>query len=116
MHLDSIDDMFVEEDVLVVSSVGGSSSGGRGTFHLAPAKIDERVESILEKENLNRDDMEKSWKEDIRELQDESFVRIESVSARWWSELGLGLGLGLLGLGFKCESALVPFHSRQCTI
>ena len=77
---DLSDDMFVQEDVIVVSAVGGSSGAGGGQFHLAPGKIDERVHSILEKENLNRDSMERSWKKGIRELQDEAFLRTNNVS------------------------------------
>lgn len=76
-------DLFVEEDVIIVSSVGGSSGGaGGGQFHLAPGKIDERVHSILEEKNLNRDSMESSWKEDIRELQNEAFIRTDNLEER----------------------------------
>lgn len=53
-------------------------SGG-AQFHLAPGKIDERVRSILEEENLNRVAMENSWKEDIREVQDEASRRTDNV-------------------------------------
>ena len=109
MHLESIGDMFVEEDVLVVSSVGGSSRSGGGTFHLAPGKIDDRVESILEKENLNRNDMEKSWKEDIRELQDEAFVRVENVSVRVRFRIRVRIRI-------QVRKRISAFHRRQCTI
>ena len=75
--------MFVDEDVITVSAVGGGSVGrsGGGQFHLAPGKIDERVRSILEQENLDRVDMEKSWKQDVREVQEEANRRTDSVSA-----------------------------------
>jgi hypothetical protein len=75
-------ELFVDEDVIRVSAVGGApgGSGGGGQFHLAPGKIDERVRSILEQENLNRDDMESSWKEDVREVQEDANRRTDSVS------------------------------------
>ena len=74
--------MFAEEDILTVSSVGGASggSGSGGQFYLAPGKIDERVRSILEQENLDRVDMENSWKKDVSEAQEEVERRTDSVS------------------------------------
>ena len=77
-------DLFVDEDVITVSAVGGASGGksGGGSFHLAPGKIDERVRSILEEENLDRVDMEKTWKEDVREIQEEASRRTDSLEER----------------------------------
>lgn len=75
-------ELFVDEDVITVSAVGGApaGSGGAGQFHLAPGKIDERVHSILEKEKLSRADMENCWKEDVRAVQEEANRRTDSVS------------------------------------
>lgn len=75
-------ELFVDEDVITVSAVGGApaESGGAGKFHLVPGKIDERVRSILEEENLSRVDMENCWKEDVREIQEEASRRTDSVS------------------------------------
>jgi hypothetical protein len=75
-------ELFVDEDVITVSAVGGASGGssGGGQFHLAPGKIDERVHSILKQEKLDRVEMENSWKEDVREVQEEASRRTDSVS------------------------------------
>ena len=75
-------ELFVDEDVITVSAVGGApgGKGSGGQFHLAPGKIDERVRSILEEEKLDRVVMEKAWKEDVREVQEEASRRTDSVS------------------------------------
>ncbi|XP_028398947.1 uncharacterized protein LOC114522461 isoform X2 [Dendronephthya gigantea] len=77
-------DMFANEDVITVSSVGGASGspGSGGQFHLAPGKIDERVHSILEKEKLDRADMENCWKNDISKAQEEVERRTDSLEER----------------------------------
>ena len=68
------EDQFVKEEVLVV--YGKSSST---VFHLAPGKIDERVHSVLENENLNYDKMEKAWKGQINDLENEMSQRTIKV-------------------------------------
>ena len=77
-------DLFADEDIITVSAAGGSSGGlgSGGQFHLAPGKIDERVHNILEQENLDRGDMEKCWKKDVSEAQEEVERRTESVSEK----------------------------------
>ena len=77
-------ELFVDEDIITVSAVGGATGGkgGGGQFHLAPGKIDDRVRSILEQENLDRVDMEKTWKEDVREVQEEATRRTDSLEER----------------------------------
>ena len=90
--------MFVDEDVITLSAVGGAppGSGGVGQFHLAPRKIDERVRSILEEENLNRIDMENCWKEDVREIQEEANRRTDSVSNNFGILIKCAMPLGTL--------------------
>ena len=80
-------ELFAEENVLTVSAVGGASgsSSSGGQFYLAPGKIDERVRSILEEENLDRVDMENSWKKDVSEAQEEVERRTDNVSV-WFFE------------------------------
>ena len=82
MFVSSSGDLFVDEDFITVSAIGGAPGGpsGGGQLHIAPGKIDERVRSILEEEDLNRVDMEKSWKEDVHEVQEEANRRTDSVS------------------------------------
>lgn len=68
--------MFVGEDVISVSGTGGT----KGNFVIAPGKIDERIQKILEEEKLDRSDMENAWKEDIREVQEETISKTDEVS------------------------------------
>ncbi|XP_046864470.1 uncharacterized protein LOC124458519 isoform X3 [Xenia sp. Carnegie-2017] len=73
-----IDDLFVGEDVISVSGTGGT----KGNFVIAPGKIDERIQKILEEEKLDRSSMENAWKEDIREVQEETIRKTDELEER----------------------------------